>query len=85
VLDALPDEAFGQEDNAAVVIDMVVGSCVPAVEAAGETTAQAALELIEAIRERSSATWRPRPSGQPSANATGEPAVHAVRAATCAD
>jgi hypothetical protein len=52
VLDALPDDAFGQEDNAAVVIDMVVGSCIPAVDAAGETAAQAALELIAAIRER---------------------------------
>jgi len=52
VLDALPDDAFDKEDNAAVVIDMVVGSCIPAVDAAGETTAQAALELIEAVRER---------------------------------
>jgi|tagenome__1003787_1003787.scaffolds.fasta_scaffold20866320_3 hypothetical protein len=52
VPNALPDDAFGEEDNAAVVIDMVVGSCITAVDAAGETTAQAALELTEAILEQ---------------------------------
>jgi hypothetical protein len=52
LLEDLPEEAFPGEDNAAVLIEMVVGSCRPAVEAAGEPDCWAATALIGAIRDR---------------------------------
>jgi hypothetical protein len=52
LLEELPEQAFPGEDNAAVLIEMVVGSCRPAIEAAGERECRAATALIGAVRER---------------------------------
>jgi hypothetical protein len=52
LLDDLPEEAFPGEDNAAVLIEMIAGSCRPAVEAAGEPDCWAAAALIGAVRDR---------------------------------
>jgi hypothetical protein len=50
-LDDLPDDAFPGEDPAAVMVEMLVGSCRPAIEAAGEAGCRAAIDLAGAIRE----------------------------------
>lgn len=52
LLEDLPEEAFPGEDNAAVLLEMVVGSCRPAIEAAGEPNCWAAIALIGAVRDR---------------------------------
>lgn len=52
LLEDLPEDAFPGEDNAAVLMDMVVGSSRPAMEAAGESECWAAAALIGAVRER---------------------------------
>lgn len=52
LLEDLPAEAFPGEDNAAVLIEMVVGSCRPAIEAAGEAECLAATALIGAVGDR---------------------------------
>jgi hypothetical protein len=52
LLEELPEGAFPGEDSAAVLVEMVVGSCRPAVEAAGEPRCWAASALIAAVRER---------------------------------
>jgi hypothetical protein len=36
LLEELPEDAFPGEDNAAVLVEMVVGSCRPVFEAAAE-------------------------------------------------
>ena len=52
LLEELPEHAFPGEDNAAVLIEMVVGSCRPAIEAAGEPECRAAAALVGAVRDR---------------------------------
>lgn len=52
LLEDLPENAFPGEDSAAVLIEMVVGTCRPAVEAAGEPGCWAASALIAAVRDR---------------------------------
>ncbi|MGC1164540.1 MAG: hypothetical protein WA862_00385 [Solirubrobacterales bacterium] len=52
LLEEMPKESFPGEDNAAVLLEMVVGSCRPAVEAAGESECWAATALIGSIRDR---------------------------------
>lgn len=52
LLEDLPENAFPGEDGAAVLIEMVVGTCRPAVEAAGEPGCWAASALIAAVRDR---------------------------------
>ena len=52
LLEELPEGAFPGEDSAAVLVEMVVGSCRPAVEAAGEPGCWAASALIAAVRDR---------------------------------
>jgi hypothetical protein len=47
----LPDDAFPGEDPAAVMVEMLAGSCRPAIKAAGEAGCHAAIDLIGAIRE----------------------------------
>jgi hypothetical protein len=51
-LEDLPEGAFPGEDSAAVLIEMVVGSCRPAIEAAGVPGCWAASALIAAVRDR---------------------------------
>jgi hypothetical protein len=48
----LPEGAFPGEDNAAVLLEMVVGSCGPVVRAAGESDCRAAVALMGAIRDK---------------------------------
>jgi hypothetical protein len=52
LLEDLPEHAFPGEDNAAVLMEMVVGSCRPAIDAAGERECRAATALIGAVRDR---------------------------------
>lgn len=52
LLEAMPEQSFPGEDNAAVLLEMVVGSCRPAVEAAGESQCWAAVALIGAVMDR---------------------------------
>jgi hypothetical protein len=52
LLEDLPEEAFPGEDNAAVLIEMIAGSCRPAIEAAGERDCWAAVALMGAVRDR---------------------------------
>jgi len=51
LVEELPEEAFPGEDGARVLIGMVVGTCRPAIEAAGEEEARATTALIGAIGE----------------------------------
>jgi hypothetical protein len=52
LLDELPERAFPGEDNAQVLLEMVVGSAQPAARAAGPRDLQTATALVAAIRER---------------------------------
>jgi hypothetical protein len=52
LLAELPDGAFPGEDNAIVLLQMVVGSVHPAARAAGPGDCQTATALVAAIRER---------------------------------
>ncbi|HEX3736750.1 MAG TPA: hypothetical protein VHV53_04340 [Solirubrobacterales bacterium] len=52
LLDELPEGAFPGEDNARVLLEMVVGSVHPAAVAAGPRDCRIAVALVGAIRER---------------------------------
>jgi hypothetical protein len=52
LLEEMPEDAFDGEDSGAVLMEMVVGSCRPAIEAAGEKECRAATALIGAIEDR---------------------------------
>ncbi|HEX4753493.1 MAG TPA: hypothetical protein VH268_11385 [Solirubrobacterales bacterium] len=52
LLDELPDYAFPGQDNAHVLLEMVVGSVHPATLAAGPRDCNVATALVGAIRER---------------------------------
>jgi hypothetical protein len=52
LLDELPDAAFPGEDNAHVLLEMVVGSVHPAARAAGPRDCRVATALVGAVRER---------------------------------
>lgn len=52
LLEDLPEDAFPGELPEAVLIEMVSGSSLPAVEAAGVPACRATTELVVAIRER---------------------------------
>jgi hypothetical protein len=52
LLEEIPEHAFPGEDSGAVLIEMVVGSCRPAIAAAGEQECRAATALIGAIKDR---------------------------------
>ena len=52
LLEDLPDDAFPGEENAAVLIEMVVGTCLPVVEAAGESDCRAATALVGALKDK---------------------------------
>jgi hypothetical protein len=52
VLEDLPDDAFPGEDPAEALIEMVIGSVRPAVDAAGPETTRAAIALLGAVGDR---------------------------------
>lgn len=52
LLEELPPRAFAGEDNARVLLGMVVGSAHPAARAAGLRETRSAIALVGAIRER---------------------------------
>ncbi len=52
LVEDLPEGVFPGEDNASVLLEMIAGSSLPAIEAAGEDICRAATALIGAIRER---------------------------------
>lgn len=51
LLDDLPDGAFPGEDSGEVMIEMLAGSCRPAIDAAGDDGCRIAIELLTSIRE----------------------------------
>ncbi len=51
-LEEMPEDAFPGEDSAAVLLEMVAGSCRPATAAAGESSCWAATALIGSMRDR---------------------------------
>jgi len=52
LLEDLPAEAFPGEDNATVLLEMVTGTCLPVVSAAGEHDTRAATALVGAVRDK---------------------------------
>lgn len=52
LIEELPADAFPGEESGAVLIEMVAGSCLPAIEAVGERECRAATALIGAVRDR---------------------------------
>jgi hypothetical protein len=52
LLEDIPDNAFPGEENGAVLIEMVVGSCRPVVDTVGESECRAAAALLEAVRSK---------------------------------
>lgn len=58
LIEELPDEAFPGEDNAEVLVEMVVGSSRPALEAIGGSECRSATRLIEVVWERVMADLR---------------------------
>ena len=52
LLAEVPDDAFPAEDKTDVLLQMIVGSVVPAARAAGEDSCRTATALIAAMRER---------------------------------
>jgi hypothetical protein len=52
LLEGMPEESSPGEDSAAVLLEMVVGSCRPAADAAGESACWAATALIGSMRDR---------------------------------
>jgi hypothetical protein len=52
LLDELPERAFPGQDNAHVLLEMIVGSVHPAATAAGRRDTRTAIALVAAIRER---------------------------------
>jgi hypothetical protein len=52
LIEELPSDAFPGEDGGAVLLGMVAGSCMPAVQAAGERDCRAATALLGAVRDR---------------------------------
>jgi hypothetical protein len=51
LLDDLPDGAFPGEDSGEVMVEMLAGSCRPAIDAAGDDGCRIAIELLTSIRE----------------------------------
>jgi hypothetical protein len=51
-LEEMPEDSFPGEDSAAVLLEMVVGSCRSATDAAGESACWAATALIGSMRDR---------------------------------
>jgi hypothetical protein len=52
LIEELPPDAFPGEDNAAVLVEMVVGTCRPVVDAAGASSCFEAVALIGAVGDR---------------------------------
>jgi len=52
LIDELPGGAFPGEDSAEVLIEMVVGSSRPALEAIGKSECRSATKLIETVWDR---------------------------------
>jgi hypothetical protein len=52
ILDDLPDDAFPGENNAEVLLEMVVGTIRPAADAAGARTVTQATALLGAVGDR---------------------------------
>ncbi len=58
LIEALPDDAYPGEENANVIIEMLVGTIRPAVEAAGEPLVRNCTALLAASGERALADLR---------------------------
>lgn len=58
LLEEMPPDAFPGEDSGEVLIEMVAGTCRPALAAAGEAECRAATLLIRTVWERVMADLR---------------------------
>ncbi len=58
LVEEIPEDAFPGEDSAEVLIEMVAGSCRPALLAAGEAECRAATALMATVWERVMADLR---------------------------
>jgi hypothetical protein len=58
LLEDLPDDAYPGESNVEVLLDMLAGTAIPAVHAAGPDAAQRTVALLGAIRDRVCADLR---------------------------
>jgi hypothetical protein len=58
LVEEIPEDAFPGEDSAEVLIEMVAGSCRPALLAAGESRCRAATALMVAVWEKVTADLR---------------------------
>lgn len=54
LIDSLPEDAFPGENNAEVLLEMVAGSVLPVVAAAGERAVEEAIALIGALYDKTS-------------------------------
>lgn len=52
LVEELREEAMDLEETEAVLVEMILGSCLPAVEAAGEQQCRTATALIGAVGDR---------------------------------
>jgi hypothetical protein len=52
LLDALPEHAYPGEDNAAVLLDMLVGTLRPVVDGADPAVVRATIDFLQATLER---------------------------------
>jgi len=57
-VEELPEDAFPGEDNAEVLVEMLTGTCRPALRRAGESDCQIATALIRTVWERVTADLR---------------------------
>jgi hypothetical protein len=57
-VEELPEDAFPGEDSAEVLIEMVAGTCRPALRRAGESDCRVATALIRTVWERVMADLR---------------------------
>jgi hypothetical protein len=58
LLEDMPDDAHGGESNVEVLLDMLAGTALPAVHAAGPDTARRTAALLGALRDRVRADLR---------------------------
>ncbi len=58
LLEDLPEDAFPDEENAAVLVEMLIGTITPVAEATGEPVVNEATTLLEACSDKTLADLR---------------------------
>jgi hypothetical protein len=52
LIDSLPEDAYPGEENAEVVVEMLIGTVRPVIDAAGEKAARSAIALLVGTSDR---------------------------------